>query len=190
MNTLSNEEIKSLRAKFEEWREFYEDPTDASFSMYSNAITAIDELLARREAAEKPVAIVEHSDYITAAQMAGDEPRRKAVKELYEGALVVGNHLFTAPPLPVVPDEITPDAQAAGKAALLKLLKEPHSIQLSGYSEEMLDTVNSLAIPDGWALVPIEATMDMLKEGAKQNMKNESFQSVWKAMIAAAPKPE
>jgi len=63
------------------------------------------ELLARREAAEKPVAIVEHSDYITAAQMAGDEPRRKAVKELYEGALVVGNNLYAAPPLPVVPDE-------------------------------------------------------------------------------------
>lgn len=38
---------------------------------------------------------------------------------------------------------------------------------------------------DGWVVVPVDATIDMLKEGAKQNMKHESFQSVWKAMLAA-----
>ncbi|HIE0439283.1 TPA: DUF551 domain-containing protein [Serratia marcescens] len=56
------------------------------------------ELLVTREA--QPVAIVESSDYVTAAQIAGDEPRSKAVKELYEGALVIGQHLYTAPPAP------------------------------------------------------------------------------------------
>ncbi|HIE7067246.1 TPA: hypothetical protein ACXOGQ_000867 [Serratia marcescens] len=62
--------------------------------------TMARELLANREA--QPVAIVESSDYVTAAQIAGDEPRSKAVKELYEGALVIGQHLYTAPPaLPV-----------------------------------------------------------------------------------------
>lgn len=49
---------------------------------------------------------------------------------------------------------------------------------------------NSPAIQDDWQLVPVDATLDMLKEGAKQNMKNESFQSVWKAMLAAAPQQE
>ncbi|MDM2887774.1 DUF550 domain-containing protein [Citrobacter sp. Cpo045] len=51
----------------------------------------------------------------------------------------------------------------------------------------MLQAGNYPVTPDGWVMVPIDATMDMLKEGAKQNMKNESFQSVWKAMLAAAP---
>ncbi|HAT7523479.1 TPA: hypothetical protein JAW18_000898 [Citrobacter koseri] len=45
-------------------------------------------------------------------------------------------------------------------------------------------------LPDGWVAVPVDATMDMLKEGAKQNMKHESFQSVWKAMLAASPQQE
>ena len=54
---------------------------------------------------QEPVAVVELSDYVTAAQLSGDEPRRKAVKELYEGALVVGQNLFASPaPVPAVPE--------------------------------------------------------------------------------------
>lgn len=56
---------------------------------------------------QEPVAVVELSDYVTAAQLSGDEPRRKAVKELYEGALVVGQNLFASPaPVPAVPNDI------------------------------------------------------------------------------------
>lgn len=57
-------------------------------------------------AAAEPVAVVELSDYVTAAQLSGDKPRKKAVKELYEGALVVGQNLYThAAPIPAaVPD--------------------------------------------------------------------------------------
>lgn len=55
---------------------------------------------ANREA--QPVAIVESSDYVKAAQITGDEPRGKAVKELYEGALIIGQHLYTAQPAPSV----------------------------------------------------------------------------------------
>jgi hypothetical protein len=46
---------------------------------------------------QEPVAVVELSDYGTAAQLSGDEPRKKAVKELYEGALVVGQTLYAHP---------------------------------------------------------------------------------------------
>lgn len=63
---------------------------------------AARELLANREA--QPVAIVESSAYVTAAQIIGDEPPMKAVKELYEGALDIGQQLYTAPPAPAVPD--------------------------------------------------------------------------------------
>lgn len=45
-------------------------------------------------------------------------------------------------------------------------------------------------LPDGWVMVPEEATMDMLKAGAKQDMKGEAFQYVWSAMLAAAPAQE
>lgn len=46
---------------------------------------------------------------------------------------------------------------------------------------------SSPAILDGYVMVPKEATLDMLKAGAKQEMKGEAFQYVWQAMLAAAP---
>ncbi|MDV1092551.1 DUF551 domain-containing protein [Raoultella ornithinolytica] len=49
---------------------------------------------------------------------------------------------------------------------------------------------NSPAIPEGYVMVPKEATLDMLKAGAKQEMKGEAFQYVWQAMLAAAPQPQ
>jgi hypothetical protein len=59
-------------------------------------------------AAAMPVAVVELSDYVTAS---GDEPRKKAVKELYEGALVVGRNLYThpAPSIPAAVPEVDAD---------------------------------------------------------------------------------
>lgn len=52
--------------------------------------------------------------------------------------------------------------------------------------------VNSPVIPDGWKLVPTEATRDMIWAG-KENLSIagwESFQMAYQAMLAAAPKPE
>jgi hypothetical protein len=55
----------------------------------------------------EPVAIVEPSDYVTAAQLVGERPVRKAVHELYEGALRIGDKLYRhAQPASVVPDEL------------------------------------------------------------------------------------
>ncbi|HHT0504470.1 TPA: hypothetical protein ACTW6W_005517 [Raoultella ornithinolytica] len=50
----------------------------------------------------------------------------------------------------------------------------------------MLQAGNSPVILDGYVMVPKEATLDMLKAGAKQEMKGEAFQYVWQAMLAAA----
>lgn len=51
----------------------------------------------------EPVAVVEPSDYVTAAQLVGEGPARKAVHELYEGALRIGDKLYRhAQPAPVV----------------------------------------------------------------------------------------
>lgn len=46
---------------------------------------------------------------------------------------------------------------------------------------------NTPVIPNGYVMVPKDATLDMLKAGAKQEMKGEAFQYVWQAMLAAAP---
>lgn len=55
------------------------------------------ELMARMALAamdSEPVAVVEPSDYVTAAQLVGEGPARKAVHELYEGALRIGDKLY------------------------------------------------------------------------------------------------
>ncbi|WP_052320140.1 DUF551 domain-containing protein [Klebsiella aerogenes] len=54
----------------------------------------------------EPVAVVEPSDYVTAAQLVGEGPARKAVHELYEGALRIGDKLYRhAQPATVVMDD-------------------------------------------------------------------------------------
>ncbi|HHR1263785.1 TPA: hypothetical protein ACS61N_000317 [Klebsiella oxytoca] len=50
----------------------------------------------------EPVAVVEPSDYVTAAQLVGEGPARKAVHELYEGALRIGDKLYRHAQQPVV----------------------------------------------------------------------------------------
>ncbi|MDK9356747.1 hypothetical protein [Lelliottia wanjuensis] len=42
----------------------------------------------------QPVALVEQSDFITTAQIVGEEPRTRAVRELFEGALIAGQKLY------------------------------------------------------------------------------------------------
>lgn len=114
--------------------------------------------------------------------------------------------LYTHPaPVPAVPEERTflfycekypemPMGDAiiravewnACRAAMLggnhRDLSYPVDPQVAEYEKIMQQAVH-----DGYVLVPVDATMDMLKAGSKQEMKGESFQSVWKAMIAAAP---
>lgn len=61
------------------------------------ALSAANEKL---KGGQVPVAIVELNDNLTVAEIRGDIPRRKAVRELYEGALVIGQELFAAAPRP------------------------------------------------------------------------------------------
>lgn len=81
-------------------------PPDEKFSQL---ISALRELQERRKAAmeSEPVAIVEPSDYVTAAQLVGEESLRKAVRELYEGALRIGDKLYRhAQPAPEYPETL------------------------------------------------------------------------------------
>ncbi len=55
---------------------------------------------------QQPVAVVEPSDYVTAAQLVDEGPGRKAVHELYEGALRIGDKLYRHAQPVQVPDEL------------------------------------------------------------------------------------
>ncbi len=69
---------------------------------YREDVSEAEAELAELRGASVPVALVEDSDYLTIEEMLGNVPRRKAVKELYECALIVGQRLFTHPAPPVV----------------------------------------------------------------------------------------
>lgn len=61
----------------------------------ADAVKVIDGVIAAFDA--EPVAIVQPSDYVTAAELVGEEQTRKAVHELYEGALRIGDKLYRHP---------------------------------------------------------------------------------------------
>ena len=67
---------------------------DISVDLYFEILNLLDQ----PNQEQVPVAIVEISDYQTAAAMLGDMPLRKAVQELYEGALRIGDKLYTHQP--------------------------------------------------------------------------------------------
>ncbi|CAI1036872.1 hypothetical protein [Serratia fonticola] len=138
------------------------------------------ELLAAREAQSVPVAIVEKSDYLTSSEIVDDKPPRKAVKELYEGAMIIGQHLYTAPPAPAVPAEITTEqmynlllekggmmspleaamfAWDACRASVMKNTQEAAS-----HLAPSVDNGNMQNTPSGFKLVPVEllSTASML----------------------------
>ncbi|HFG9873629.1 TPA: hypothetical protein ACGHFT_001175 [Salmonella enterica subsp. enterica serovar Onderstepoort] len=143
-------------------------------------------------------------------------------------------YFYTAQPALVVPDEWTiQDAvkfcretgrQDAGSAmeawnacrsAMLQAnqrdLSQPVDPQVADYEKTMLQAGNSPVIPDGWALVPIVPTEDMVINGFESepdpHFSDEKVwaeyealsgcrraarraELCWAAMIKAAPKPE
>ncbi|WP_185939790.1 hypothetical protein [Klebsiella oxytoca] len=70
---------------------------DQCAALFEIALAAMD---------SEPVAIVEPSDYVTAAQLVGEGPARKAVHELYEGALRIGDKLYRHAQPALVPDKM------------------------------------------------------------------------------------
>ncbi|EAN9058194.1 hypothetical protein EQW65_19120 [Salmonella enterica] len=77
-------------------------------------------------------------------------------------------------------------------------LSQPVDPQIAEYEKIMLQAGNSPVIPDGYALVPVEPTDEMIE--AAMNCEDVLFNSdesfcvqfgnIYKAMLAAAPQPE
>ncbi|HIF6261620.1 TPA: hypothetical protein ACX3KG_002597, partial [Raoultella ornithinolytica] len=135
----------------------------------------------------EPVAVVEPSDYVTAAQLVGEGPARKAVHELYEGALRIGDKLYRhAQPAPVVLDE----------RAAFNAWNNEDNLPIAGVSAKNAAwlawqaraelTGNSPAIPDGYVMVPKEPTQAMCAAFNDSDYGRKSLRERYVAMLAAA----
>lgn len=79
-------------------------------------------------------------------------------------------------------------------------LSQPVDPQISEYEKIMLQAGNSPVVPDGYALVPVEPTDEMIvaamdSDDVSYNESDDTVfyvhhREIYKAMLAAAPKPE
>ncbi|HIE8767392.1 TPA: hypothetical protein ACXP17_000553 [Klebsiella variicola subsp. variicola] len=160
------------------------------------------ELQERRKAAmdSEPVAVVEPSDYVTAAQLVGEGPSRKAVHELYEGALRIGDKLYRhAQPAPEYPEVLpcpvllepglrfgkgiktsTMLAALARRAVYesdLAALSPEEKAEFQAGIEDVKALIAQPAplVPDGYVMVPKEPTDEMI--AAAMNCEDVLFNS-------------
>ena len=116
------------------------------------------------------------------------------LEEIAEG--IRGLHPNTAPPAPVVPDE-KPMPTASNMFAIDAVAAIAEARGWNACRSAMLqgsqpvsnrDELSSPVIPDGYALVPIEPTPEMLRAGF---LAGEDYPGgVYRDMIAAAPQQE
>ena len=157
----------------------------------------VSELLARREAEGVPVGFRwrhETHNY----QQAWTYVYHRSPDEFEKQNVV--QMLFTSPPLPVVPDipkyELSidfTDYHAGWNACRAYALnaasfRELDNSSTKHFRENFETSTNSPVTPDCWALVPIDATPEMLN--ASWIHYGIHSPGAWRTMIAAAPKPE
>jgi hypothetical protein len=182
--------LEALNEDLAEWETFYEDPADIKQrTMFISAQAAIRELLALREASKQPVASF-YRDGIAAAANWVEQQR-----ESYDNEH--GRH---------DPDtgtfEFGNDAQSEYSSTLAEIAEGIRALQPNAAPQPAV-------VPDGYTLVPIEATEDMVIAGFESEPdkffsepdKWEAYEALsgcqqaahkanlcWAAMIAAAPK--
>ncbi|HHN8692890.1 DUF550 domain-containing protein [Klebsiella pneumoniae] len=115
----------------------------------------------------EPVAVVEPSDYVTAAQLVGEGPARKAVHELYEGALRIGDKLYRhAQP--------APEKYNIGDATMRHIFTPTGMTNVSDM-QAVFDRVEAVlvgmdqpapVVPDGYVMVPMRLTAENGAKGA------------------------
>lgn len=154
--------------KIASWREMY----GAGHNVMLPAEEA--ESLARFAlATQEPVAVVEPSDYVTAAQISDDKPRKMAVRELYEGALIVGQNLYTHPAPDPAAHEQEPIYQVwddGNWADYDKAAFEAAQGMSARYRIVYANPAPVPAVPDGYVLMPMKLTAE---NGAKYALSGE-----------------
>ena len=118
----------------------------------------------------------------------------------YSPALrVIEVHVTGAQPAPSIKDAIIDDLQSQFDSegitehdsgdALIRL-----SDAIAAVEDNFVQSAQS--VPDGWKLVPIEPTQEMINRVIDERLdalaagKDHTFIDIYKAMLAAAPKPE
>ncbi|ECC1605463.1 hypothetical protein FNI14_05655 [Salmonella enterica subsp. salamae] len=105
--------------------------------------------------------------------------------------------LYTAQPVPIVPEEIEPDSNNtydyvdgwnACRAALLHGVDQPQNARQN--IPENIPDGNSPAIPDDWVMVPKEPTQAMIKAWLSEVANFRGHAAGYKAALAAAPQHE
>ncbi|ENZ3212100.1 hypothetical protein ACGGYM_000014 [Salmonella enterica] len=81
------------------------------------------------------------------------------------------------------------ESRAAMLQSKYRDLSQPVDPQISEYERIMLQAGNSPVIPDGYALVPVEPTRQMMAQGhfAMKGTDRGKFRRIYQAMITAAP---
>lgn len=162
-----------------------------SLELYEMELPVIDDvMLALAELQQRRAAMLQGAD---------NELQRKAeihdalcekynVESLTDFVDWQRNHiteLEAAPPAPVVPGEtaVMPDYQGY-------TLTQRECYQ-AGKKAGMAEAGNSPVIPDGWVMVPVEPTAEMLAELCLvKGWTARALNARYQAMLAAAPKPE
>lgn len=202
-NKLTDEKIKIRINEIEDRRSASRDFWDGDYEYPEDIeLLALREVLERRKASKEPVRYLNKfsGTCVTLEQQpnAADD-------------VAVYIPLYAAPPAQVVPEEI-PKGLAGQIVSLLahnigdKFLAQKiwnacrnailngdtfreNSISSTNNFREIAETsTNSPVIPDGYALVPIEPTEEMLQASYRESSVYSP--SAYRAMIAAAPQQE
>lgn len=65
-----------------------------------------------------------------------------------------------------------------------------YRLALQQQHADLSDYLDSITVPEGWQVVPVEPTREMI-DAARQHHEGEAYLpfSLYRAMLAAAPKP-
>lgn len=157
-----------------------------------NLLDEIGELQERRKADSAPPAQIVSipDDWQTCEKLSDDSYVDNALRELVEDT--TGDNGVR------VVQAVIRALRDSGLIRTYPDLSQPVDPQISEYEKIMLQAGNSPVIPDGYTLVPVEPTDEMI--AAAMNCEDVLFNSdesfcvqfgnIYEAMLAAAPQPE
>jgi hypothetical protein len=209
MSTISNERLDSIERQFIE--DGFNDITD------SEVVKLVSEVRALRKERERAEPVYQCMD---------DGKWYDTEKRLYDEVKENGNEcrvLYTAPPAPVVPDAIPETESKDGNdidymepsaiyelgkthgwnACRAVMLNQARSVAETDITSQQFESLAfKSVVPEGWKLVPIELTKEMLKqihpfaEATCLDCGNQvvahcvdNVTASWNDMLAVAPEP-
>ena len=169
--------MDSEREELQERRKADSEPVAVVPEDVRQALSKMDdEIIAELDAEESACrAAMDSEPVIIVGDDSGDALSYRRLLQSFAPGTKLYRH---AQPAPVVPEEIEPDHDNTYD-------------YVDGWNAcraAMLQAGNSPVIPDGWKLVPIDATRSMID--AARRVEEDGYDAMHKAMLAAAPPQE